>query len=78
VSNAQKRAAHRHRNKTYPGPMTPADHALHAERYLRLRQLYAMRDRALAEQAQENQPPAPVVPTSGPGRRRAKNARRTQ
>lgn len=75
MSNAQRRREHRHRGKTFPGPMTPADHAAARERAERLEQLYWLRRLAVAEQAEPTD--APAVPTSGPGRRRAKAARRT-
>lgn len=74
MSNAQRRRAQRHRGKTFPGPMTPADHAAAAERARRLRDLHTLR-RIVADQAAE-QPPAPAIPTSGPARRRAKANRR--
>jgi len=73
VSNAQRRREHRHRTKTYPGPMTPADHEAARERNRRLQQLYSLRRTALAEQAPTPEPPP--IPTSGQARRRAKAAR---
>lgn len=77
MSNAQRRQAQRHRNKTFPGPMTPADHQAAAERNRRLRLLYQLRTSALLPEPEQYVPPLPI-PTKGAARRRAKAVRQAQ